>query len=137
MNIQPSSLSAKMFRRRKETSLQCRRILGGRKLLGYVRTVAEPPSCYDGGRVGRVKIVTLRVGAKAKEGKRGGPFPPSFRVSTCALASPKKTHALQAEKKPSLAARARRDSASCIRRLKFGKGLRYANALYCRPMDCS
>ena len=72
MNIQPSSLSAKMFRRRKETSLQCRRILGGRKLLGYVRTVAEPPSCYDGGRVGRVKIVTLRVGARAKEAKRGG-----------------------------------------------------------------
>ena len=28
--------------------------------------------CYDGGRLGRVKIVTLRVGARAKEGKRGG-----------------------------------------------------------------
>ena len=27
--------------------------------------------CYDGGRLGRVKIVTLRVGARAKEGKRG------------------------------------------------------------------
>ena len=28
--------------------------------------------CYDGGRLGRVKTVTLRVGARAKEGKRGG-----------------------------------------------------------------
>ena len=28
--------------------------------------------CYDGGRLGRVKIGTLRVGARAKEGKRGG-----------------------------------------------------------------
>ena len=27
--------------------------------------------CYDGGRLGRVKIVILRVGARAKEGKRG------------------------------------------------------------------
>ena len=57
--------------------------------------------CYDGGRLERVKIVTLRVGARAKEGKRGGPFFPSFRVSTCAFASktfarPKKTPALQA-----------------------------------------
>ena len=106
--------------------------------------------CYDGGRLGRVKIVALGVGARAKEGKKGGggekkypaPFDsphflPSFRVSTCAFASPKKTHALQTEKKPSLAARARRDSASCICRLKFGKGLRYANAFYCRPMDFS
>ena len=28
--------------------------------------------CYDGRRLGRVKIVTLRVGVRAKEGKRGG-----------------------------------------------------------------
>ena len=35
--------------------------------------------CYDGGRLGRVKIVTLRVGARAKEGKRGGPFS-SFNI---------------------------------------------------------
>ena len=28
--------------------------------------------CYEGGRLGRVKIGTLRVGARAKEGKRGG-----------------------------------------------------------------
>ena len=28
--------------------------------------------CYDGGRLGRVKIVTLRVSARAKEGKREG-----------------------------------------------------------------
>ena len=52
--------------------------------------------CYDGGRLGRVKIVTLRVGARAKKGP-----PPLFRVSTCAFASktfahPKKTPALQA-----------------------------------------
>ena len=52
--------------------------------------------CYDGGRLGRVKIVTLRVEARAKEGP-----PPLFQVSTCAFASktfahPKKTPALQA-----------------------------------------
>ena len=57
--------------------------------------------CYDGGRLGRVKIVTLRVGAGAKEGEGEGIFLPSFRVSTCAFASktfarPKKTPALQA-----------------------------------------
>ena len=77
--------------------------------------------CYDGGRLGRVKIVTLRVGARGEEGKGGGgkntrflfsfpaPYPapfdsthflPSFRVSTCAFASktfarPMKTPALQ------------------------------------------
>ena len=28
--------------------------------------------CYDGGSLGTVKIVTLMVGARAKEGKRGG-----------------------------------------------------------------
>ena len=28
--------------------------------------------CYDGGRLGRVKTVTLRVGARAKEGKKWG-----------------------------------------------------------------
>ena len=27
--------------------------------------------CYYGGRLGRVKIATLRVGARAKEGTRG------------------------------------------------------------------
>ena len=71
--------------------------------------------CYDGGRLGRVKIVALGVGARAKEGKKGGggekkypaPFDsphflPSFRVSTCAFTSkpfarPKKTPALQAK----------------------------------------
>ena len=70
--------------------------------------------CYGGGRLGRVKIVALGVGTRAKEGKNGGggekkypaPFDsphflPSFRVSTCAFASktfarPKKTPALQA-----------------------------------------
>ena len=44
-----------------------RRILGGRKLL-----YCNHHLCYDGGRLGRVKTVTLRVGARAKEGKRGG-----------------------------------------------------------------
>ena len=50
------------------TSLQCTSILGRRKLLvlcSYCHL------CYDGGRLGRVKIVTIRVGARAKEGKRG------------------------------------------------------------------
>ena len=78
--------------------------------------------CYDGGRLGRGKIVTLSVGARAKEGKRGGrrekkyprPLPtpfdsphflPSFRVSTVAFASKtfvrrRKTPALQASQGP-------------------------------------
>ena len=30
--------------------------------------------CYDGWRLGRVKTLTLRVGARVKEGKRGGPL---------------------------------------------------------------
>ena len=34
--------------------------------------------CYEGGRLGRVKIVILRTRARAKEGKRGGPFFPLF-----------------------------------------------------------
>ena len=76
--------------------LQCRRILGGRKLRVYVRTVVTASFVMTEGRLGRVKIVTLRVGARAKEGP-----PPLFRVSTCAFASktfahPKKTPALQA-----------------------------------------
>ena len=55
--------------------------------------------CYDGGRLGRVKIVTLRIDARAKEGKRGGGG--GGKVSTCAFASKtfarlKKTPALQA-----------------------------------------
>ena len=31
--------------------------------------------CYVGGRLGRVKIVTLRVAVRAKEGRRGGRYP--------------------------------------------------------------
>ena len=73
--------------------------------------------CYDGGRLGRVKTVTLRVGARAKEGKKWGggekntllfprPLPDSFWLApfspllpTCAFARktfarPKKTPAL-------------------------------------------
>ena len=95
-------------------SLQCRRILGGRKLL-----YCNHHLCYDGERLGRVKTVTLTVGARAKEGKRGGggekntllsprPLPDSFWLapfsplfSTCAFARKtfahtKKTTALQA-----------------------------------------
>ena len=54
------------------TSLQCRSILGGQKLLVLCSYCCNCHLCYDGGRLGRVKIVTLRVGARAKEGKRGG-----------------------------------------------------------------
>ena len=95
-------------------SLQCRRILGGRKLL-----YCNHHLCYDGGRLGRVKTVTLRVGARAKEGKRGGGgekkysslsppptrllltrpiFSPLFnmRFREKTFARPKKTPALQA-----------------------------------------
>ena len=91
----------------------------------YVRSVVTVIFVITEEDIGRVKIVTLRVGARAKEGNRGGggekkicrflfslpasypaPFDsphslPSFRVSTCAFASktfarPKKTPALQA-----------------------------------------
>ena len=73
--------------------------------------------CYDRGRLGRVKIVTLGVGARAKEGKRAGEgekkifsslflpptpllltrpiFSPRFEFQH-ALSRPKKTRALQA-----------------------------------------
>ena len=80
---------------------------------------------YDRGRLGRVEVVTLRIGARAKEGKGGGgeekkyavfpslspppsrslwhvPFPPLFGSFNMALsrakpfARPKKTPALQA-----------------------------------------
>ena len=49
--------------------------MGRRKLL--VRTVVTAIFnllclCYDEGRLERVKIVTLRVGARAKEVQRGG-----------------------------------------------------------------
>ena len=57
-----------------------------------------------GGRLGRVKLVTLRVGATPLLLTRpcSPHFLPSFRVSTCAFASktfarPKKTPALQAK----------------------------------------
>ena len=62
------------FPRRVFSSMQCGRISGGRKLLVYVRIVVLNRHlwCYDGGRLGRVKIVTLRIGARAKEGERGG-----------------------------------------------------------------
>ena len=42
-------------------------MLGGRKLFVYVRSVEKKKW-----RLGRVEIATLRVGARAKEGKRGG-----------------------------------------------------------------
>ena len=78
-------------------NLKCRRILGRRKLLVYVRTVVTAADlCYDGGRLGRVEVVTLRV----------GPFDSPifsllFEFENGAFASktfprPKKTPALQA-----------------------------------------
>ena len=54
------------------TSLQGKSILGGRKLLVLCSYCCNCDLCYDRGRLGRVKLVTLRVGARAKEGKRGG-----------------------------------------------------------------
>ena len=51
------------------TSLQCRSILGGQKLLVLCSYCCNCHLCYDGGRLGRVKIVTLRVGARGKEGR--------------------------------------------------------------------
>ena len=92
--------------------------MGGRKF------VLLQPLSYDGGRLGRVKIVTLRVGARAKGGKRGGggekkislpaPSPAPFdsphffsilfelqhrAVESKTFVRPKKTPALQANDK--------------------------------------
>ena len=52
-----------------KSSLQCRRILGGLNL--RVRVVVAA-IFDDSGRLGRAEIVTLRVGARVKEGKGGG-----------------------------------------------------------------
>ena len=98
-------------------SLQCRRILGGRNLV-RVRNIVVA-AIFDFMTVedlGRVEIVSLTVGARAKEGKGGGegekkknPFPlPSTRSISSSLrevstwrfceqiARSKKTPALQA-----------------------------------------
>ena len=62
------------FSRLERASLQCRRILGERNLV----CVRIKYCCsrhlwfYDSGRLGRVEIVTLTVGARAKEGKGAG-----------------------------------------------------------------
>ena len=57
-------------------SLQCRRILGGRKLVNRIATMKLPSLDYlwfhDRGRLGRVEIVTLTVGVRAKKEERGG-----------------------------------------------------------------
>ena len=52
-------------------SLQCRRILGGRKLV-RVRNIVSAAIFFMSGRLGRVEIVTLRVGVTVKEGEGGG-----------------------------------------------------------------
>ena len=49
-------------------SLQCRLILGGRKLV-YVRIVVAAVFDCMTGRLGWVKIAALRIGATAKEGR--------------------------------------------------------------------
>ena len=58
---------------RESCSLQCRRTLGGRNLV-RVRNIVVV-AIFDfmtvHGRLGRVEIVTRRVGARAKEGKGG------------------------------------------------------------------
>ena len=78
-------------------------------ILGWRKFVLLQPPSYDGGRLRRVKIVTVRVGTRAKGGKRGGggekkifslrapspaPFDSShflhsFRASTLALSRAK------------------------------------------------
>ena len=70
----------------RKISLQRRRILGGRKLLFCVRTVVT--AVFDivmEEDEERVKIVTLRVGARVKEGKEGGggekKYSPHFLLS--------------------------------------------------------
>ena len=58
---------------RPRCSLQCAQAyFGGVKAACLCSYCCNRHLCYDGGRLGRVKIVTLRVGARAKEGKRGG-----------------------------------------------------------------
>ena len=52
-------------------SLQWRRILGGPNLV-HVCIVVATIFDFDRGRLGRVEIVTLGVGARAKEGKGEG-----------------------------------------------------------------
>ena len=58
---------------RPRCSLQC-----AQAYFGWVKAACLCPYCcnrhlcYDGGRFGRVKVVTLRGGARMKEGKRGG-----------------------------------------------------------------
>ena len=57
---------------RPRCSLQCAQAyFGGVKAACLCSYCCNRHLCYDGGRLGRVKIVTLRVGARAKEGKRG------------------------------------------------------------------
>ena len=57
-------------------SLQCRRILGGRRLVNRIATMKLPSLDYlwfhDRGRLGRVEIVTLTVGVRAKKEEGGG-----------------------------------------------------------------
>ena len=55
-------------------SLQCGRILGRRNLVRVRNVVVAAGHLwfYDSGRLGRVEIVTLTVGARAKEGKGEG-----------------------------------------------------------------
>ena len=70
----------------KSHSLQCRRILSGRKRLVYVRIVVTAIFDFmtDGGRLGRVNIVTFTVGAKA--------FPPLFGSFNMAFSRAKTLH---------------------------------------------
>ena len=70
----------------KSHSLQCRRVLGGRKLIVYVRVVVTAIVDFmtDGGRLGRVNIVTFTVGAKA--------FPPLFGSFNKAFSRAKTLH---------------------------------------------
>ena len=83
--------------------------------------------CYDGGRLGRVKIVTIRVGARAKEGKRGGEGPPTPLLSNRPIFSPlfEFQHALSRAKN----SRARRKRLHC--RLKGTFSRFYRNVYSC------
>ena len=60
------------FSQPKSGSLQCRRILGGRNLVRVRNIVVAAIFDFDSERLGRVEIVTLTVGARAKEEKEEG-----------------------------------------------------------------
>ena len=70
--INPTQTTFERHPNRQKISLQCRRILGGRSLLIGSLRWSRHLWFYDRGRLGRVEIVTLTVGVRAKKEEGGG-----------------------------------------------------------------